>query len=53
MERKLWVWGKMPPTATDKPEYALLLKEMGYTIEGNKLNLLLEIILQQSRLHSE
>jgi len=52
MERKLWVWGKMPPTATDKPEYALLLKEMGYTIESNKLNLLLEIILQQSRLHS-
>ena len=51
MERKLNVWGKIPKNATKKPEYQLLLKEMGYTIENNKLDFNLAIIMQKERLN--
>ena len=51
MERKLNVWGKIPKNATKKPEYALLLKEMGYTIEANKLDFRVALIMQYTRLH--
>ena len=51
MERKLDVWGKIPKNATKKPEYQLLLKEMGYTIESNKLDFTLAILMLKERLH--
>ena len=51
MERKLKVWGKIPQNAHKKPEYQLILKEMVYTIESNKLDFNLAVIMQKERLH--